>query len=383
MQLLEDLTAPKVTAPQGWQPAITFDGTTGEATTPGITGQPDLKQYLIDAGYDPDEIEVIGNIRTSRWQKYDGEWLTAYRFSFNVKHNNNVDLPLLWASAKKNAKKFTKPPVSDKALVIALSDFQIGKVDERGGTEQLITRILESYDRIEKHVRKNPYEKFVLCDVGDIVEGFANSADMQQAVTNDMSLMQQVDLGITLVWDLIKRLTRYAPVQYVSIASNHCQFRLNKQRVGKPGQDDWGLHIARQLHRLATETDLPVTVHTPHPNDESLAIDVFGNQQHILGLIHGHQVSRPDGFPDFWRKQAFGKQPIHAATICLSGHFHHTRIQELGDAGNGGSRYWIQAPTMDSGSGWYRLNSGEDSKPGIAYFELHKDLPFTGTVWRT
>lgn len=367
----------KITAPAGWNPAITYDGMYGEATTPGTINKPDFKQYLEEAGYDPDSIEVVGNVRTSRWQRYDGEWLTSYRFNFTTK-NPETNLPLLWKTAKQGVKK-PKPIESDKALIVLLSDFQIGKVDERGGTQELITRIFETYDRIEKQFRSGKYAEIVLVDVGDIVEGFSNAADMNQAVTNDLSLMQQVDVGISLIWEIVKRASKFAPVKYVSVASNHCEFRINKQRVGKPGQDDWGIMIAQQIHRLAKETELPVTVHIPNPNDESLAIDIFG---HIIGVVHGHQANRPEGLPDWWRNQAFGKQPVAAATILISGHFHHSRIQELGDAGNGGSRYWIQAPTMDSGSGWFRLNSGQDSKPGIACFEVEKEIPFTGTVWR-
>jgi hypothetical protein len=155
---------------------------------------------------------------------------------------------------------------------------------------------------------------------------------------------------------------------------------LNKQQVGRPGQDDWGTMVAQQMNRLAKETELDVTVLVPHPNDESLAFDVFGDKFHIIGVVHGHQTGRPEGIPDFWRKQVFGKQPLQAATICLTGHYHHLRVQELGDGGNGQSRFWIQAKTMDSGSGWWRLNAGEDSKPGMACFELSKNVPFTGTV---
>jgi hypothetical protein len=376
--LLDDLTpTAKIVAPQGWQPAVTFDGVMGEATTPGMTNKPNFDEYLVEAGYDPNSVEVIGNVRTSRWQRYDGEWLTSYRFNFTTR-NPQVDLPLLWKTAKQGVKK-PKTIESDKALVVCLADFQVGKTDERGGTSELIARIFETYDAIERKIRSGKYGQIVLVDVGDIIEGFANAADMNQAVTNDLSLMQQVDVAISLIWDLVKRASKHAPVKYVSIASNHCQFRLNKQRVGRVGQDDWGIMIAQQIHRLAKETELPVTVHIPQPNDESLAVDIFG---HIIGVVHGHQVNRPEGIPDFWRKQAFGKQPIQAAQILLTGHFHHLRVQEMGDSGSNGSRYWIQAPTMDAGSGWYRLNTGEDSKPGIACFELTQGVPFTGTVWK-
>ena len=146
--------------------------------------------------------------------------------------------------------------------------------------------------------------------------------------------------------------------------------------------DDWGIHIGRTLARLAGEVGLPIKFFEPQPNDESLAHDIFDDSFHILGLWHGHQSSRPDGVPTWWRQQAFGKQPVHAATIGVSGHFHHLRVQELGSTPNGSSRFWIQASTLDNGSGWFRQTIGEDSQPGLVCFVVEKGKDFTGTVWK-
>jgi hypothetical protein len=157
--------------------------------------------------------------------------------------------------------------------------------------------------------------------------------------------------------------------------------RISKQRVFKP-VDDWGVHIGRTLARLAQETNLPIKFIEPQPHDESLAYDVFGDGFHILGLWHGHQAGRPDSVPDWWRKQAFGRQPVADATIGVSGHFHHLQVRELGSTQQGHSRYWIQASTLDNGSSWFRLNSGEDSQPGLVCFTLEKQKPFTGTVYK-
>jgi hypothetical protein len=151
--------------------------------------------------------------------------------------------------------------------------------------------------------------------------------------------------------------------------------------VGQPGLDDWGIVIAKQIARLAKETETKLEVYVPNPEDESLALDVFGDQFHVLGMVHGHQAARPEGIPSWWTKQAFGNQPVAAATVLMTGHFHHLRVQELGQSANGGSRYWIQAKTMDNGSNWYRLNSGSDSQAGITCFELEKQTHYTGAVF--
>lgn len=382
--MLENLNpAKRVEAPKDWRPALEFDGSEGWAITPGVPGDqvPNFEQFLIEQGFDPKDYEIVGAPRTSRWQKYDESWLTSYRFNFRLKRKVDLDLPLTWKVVKGRKAKPQVKVEGSKALVVMLSDFQIGKVDSRGGTEELLARIFASYDQLEAKVKRGKYSQVLLCEMGDIIEGFYNKADQQQIYSNDRSIMSQVDLAISLVWELVKRLRNYSELTYATVASNHCQWRIAKQQVGNPGEDDWGVVIAKQLARLAKETDTKLKVLIPEPMDESLAVDVFGDQFHVLGLWHGHQASRPEGIPGWWTNQAFGNQPVSAATIGLTGHFHHLRVQELGQSHNGGSRFWIQGKTMDNGSNWYRLNSGSDSQAGITCFELEKGKHFTGSVF--
>lgn len=377
--MLENLNpAPKVEAPSEFRAALEFDGETGTATLP--PGRNDWEQFLTEQGFDPSEYEVIGTPRVSKWQTYHGDWLSSYRFHFR-KISQSQDLGLLWRTAKRNSKSKQTLKPSDKALVVMLSDFQIGKVDHRGGMQEQLERIFQAYDRLEQKLAKNRYSQVILCELGDIVEGFSNKADMQQLYSNSASIMDQVDVSASLIWDVVKRAAKHSPnVTYATVASNHCQFRINKQQVGAPGNDDWGIFIAKQIHKLAKETQLDLKVLIPEAQDESLALDVFGDQFHVLGLWHGHQSARPEAVPQWWEKQAFGHQPVAAASIALTGHFHHLRVQELGLHNNGGSRYWIQGKTMDNGSGWFRLNSGQDSQPGLVTFELSPNKLFTGTV---
>ena len=385
--MLDDLVniAPKVSSPSGWRPAVEFDETTGmgEATTQGLFDEPNFDEFLRSAGYDPAVYEVVGNtVKTSKWQQREGgEWLTSFRFTFRLKAVS-IDLPLLFAQARKT--KPSTPPLtaSEKVFVVIPADYQVGKVDSRGGTKELIERVFASYARIEKKLKAGKYERIVVIDGGDIIESISNKTNMQQLATNDLSVPQQVDLAAALMWDLLKITTKYAPTTYASVGSNHCQQRVNGQVVGRPGVDDWGIVISQQLARLSREVGLPVTFLIPQPEDESLAFDPFGDGYHILGVWHGHQAARPEGQVAWWEKQSFGHQPIAAATIGISAHFHHLAIKELGKAHHGGSRYWIQASTSDSGSSWYRRSSGSDSAPGIVCFELEKEVAFQGTVYK-
>ena len=380
--MLENLSpAGKIEAPKEFRPALEFDGSEGVATLPAVPNgeAPNFEQFLLEQGFDPAEYEIVGAPRTSRWQKYDGDWLTSYRFNFR-KTSPIGDLKLLWSKAKP-PKKSKVQVKADTALVVMLADYQLGKSDHRGGAKEQLGRILSAYDNLEEQFRKGKYEQIIFVECGDIVEGFSNKMDQQQLATNTMSIMDQVDLATTLTYEIIKRASKYAEVTYATVASNHCQNRINKQVVGQPGNDDWGIFIAKQLHRLSKEVGLALRILTPQPSDESLAVDVFDDQFHVLSLWHGHQSARPEAVPTWWEKQTFGNQPVSAASIGLTGHFHHLRVQELGLHSNGGSRYWIQGKTMDNGSSWFRLNSGQDSQPGITCFELQKGKHFTGSVF--
>ena len=84
--MLENLEPAKKPEPKPFgTPAIEFDGTEGTAVTPGLTTGADFTDFLLEAGYDPDHYEVVGTPRTSKWQRYDGDWLTSYRFHFRIK----------------------------------------------------------------------------------------------------------------------------------------------------------------------------------------------------------------------------------------------------------------------------------------------------------
>lgn len=388
--MLENLQpAVKIHKVDNVKPGIEYDGYEGVAITPGYMSEPEnFDEFLIDAGLDPKGIEVIPPVRTSRWQQQkDGElvWLTSYRFTFRKKYGD-LDLPLILAEAEKKQQPAKPKTVEPEALVILWSDLQVGKVDYRGDTVSLMERVTLMHDRLFELIDQRKPERVVFADLGDTVENFDNKGREAQLQSNDLSIMEQVDLATTLAWRTLAHIARKVPqVTYASVGSNHCQWRRAGQQIGK-GTDDWGVFIGRQLARLAKETGLDnIRFTEPQPHDESLAIDVFGDGYHVLGIAHGHQVNRPEAMATWWKQQAFGAQPVSAASILVHGHFHHLRIQETGSVDRGdrlASRYIIQASTLDNGSGWYRKQSGEDSQPGLVTFALQKNTDFTGTVWK-
>jgi hypothetical protein len=373
--MLENLEpAQKPSKSEQYKAGVEFDGSEGIATTEGLPFQPDFTEFLIERGFSPDEYEIVGAPRTSQWQRYDGEWLTSYRFKFQKRVSNGIDLALLWQQAKHHQPK--KIVTNRCTIVIGWSDTQTGKTGSRGNTIDLIQRIDQKRLALEAFIKQHKPEHAVFLDVGDGIEGFENTGG--QYFTNDLSLMEQVDLEATMRWETLKMLTTYIPaVTAASVGSNHCAWRKGKDKLGRPN-DDWGIHINRQLAKLAQETQQPIKFYEPQPYDESLAIPVYDE---IVGLAHGHQASRPDGIPNWWRGQSHGDQAVADATILNTGHYHHLRVMETGRR-NGRSRWWVQMATLDNGSDWYRQQHGDDSDPGLVVYLLYPDRPFSGTVYK-
>jgi hypothetical protein len=227
-------------------------------------------------------------------------------------------------------------------------------------------------------MKSGKYERIYILDMGDIIESVSNSAMYNQLESNDLSPMQQYDTAAALMLELIKRAIKYAPVTYGSVASNHCQNRFKGQQVGRPGLDDWGVVVLQQLRRITTELGLEVDYLIPHPQDEGFAFKYGVN---VIGAIHGHQASRPDGLKKWWADSTFGNQWVQAVDVLITAHFHHLRIEELGQRLDGkGSKFWIQCPTSDAGSDWYRRKAGLDSTTGILTIEIEKEKAFAGSV---
>jgi hypothetical protein len=390
----EDLFAPqqirpKLTHPKGWEPGYSWDGSVGVITTAPLADRPKTwDEFIRDAGLDPDEVEVIEPVNVRGWDANMGrdpetgavtiERLRYYRL--NVRRRSALelpDLPTIMRAARKAARRKPKPAPSDdgpdRAVVAVFADPQTGKVASRGGTEQLLERTAAAYERLGNYIADANADQGVWADAGDAVESFENTHEQQQ--TNDLSMMSQVEVATFLEFEGVDLMCRMLPrVVAIGVGSNHCRWRQGKENKGTPA-DDWGLHMLRQIHRwttrLASEQYAHLSVMVPQRHDETVAIDVCGQ---IIGLAHGHQVSRPNMIPDWWSRQTHGGQPIADADILVTGHFHHLRVECVGrNPHTKRSRWWMQAPTMDNGSDWYRLHKGYDSDPGMLVFTVTRD----------
>jgi predicted phosphodiesterase len=240
------------------------------------------------------------------------------------------------------------------------ADKQLGKKASSGGTEQTVQRILTgtdlSVDRLTR-LRKIGVSigTVVLPEVGDHVEGnVSQNGRLQGQAASDLGQTQQVRLARRL---LLAQVKAFAPlVEHVVVPvvnGNHDE--VTRQVADDPSQG-WNTEIASQVMDVIAEN--PALAHVefrfPASGHQTLAVNIDGV---MLGLFHGHQFSRD--VVKYLDGQAGGQTALGGCDLWISGHYHHFKALDYSD------RLWLQAPTVDPGSDWFRDRTGQNSKPGV------------------
>jgi hypothetical protein len=372
---------PPITPPKGWEARVEIDGNSGEVTTtPQMNGNlTDFSQILEEFGIDPEEFEIEGSIRLSKWQVWDSSWRTAYKFRIVRRNPATFDLPSLFQEAKNNRVHVTTMEVkpekkSNRTLVVPFSDLQAGKVGSRGDSQALIERVMEKKEKLQGYIAQQNCSEAVFLDGGDVVESFENTA--QQGFTNDLSIMQQLDLAGTLEQEFITLLAQtHDKVTVGGVPSNHAAWRKGKDILGRPS-DDWGLFLLKQIqkaYKLAPEAYGHVDFLYPGEWEKGLCIPVQGLD---IGLVHGEDSTLAQ-MENWWAKQVHGNSPIASADILITAHYHTLGLKPSGrSAKTGKQKYWIATPTLDNGSDWWANKSGSDSDPGLMAFVVDSEIGF-------
>lgn len=335
-----------------------------------------LDDLIKAQGDDPSSVEITAK-EVKSWDAGNGEVRKSYRVAYRpVVASSEAPMDIQGLFARARAAKPSKAPVGreDRALVVVWADTQTGKVDRNGGTPELIERIREKQDRLRDYAKHVNADSAYLLDAGDVIEGFENTG--QQQFTNDLSLMEQVELEASFELDTLTLLAgAHSRVVQAGIPSNHCGWRKGKSYLGKPG-DDWGVFIKKQ-NRAAMALNPEAFGHVetvlPNPWDEMMTVDVLG---HGIGLVHGHQVSKPDDISNWWGKQLqIGN--LWDAEILVHGHFHHFRAKQDGrHPKTKAQKYVLSAPALDNGSSWVHNGMGADSDPGLMAFVVERARGF-------
>jgi len=323
---------------------------------------------------DPASFEIVDDtVRMNTWQQSkrteNGDRdiinLYSYRAQFRRVTEDAVDLPALYAEGRRKPRAQVKTAPAQRVTVVALSDVQAGKVDHRGGTPELIDRLAGMRERLTAHLKQRKPQQTVLAEVGDLFEGFESGGN--PLFTNDLSLAQQMDLAGTELYRFLEVMQRHGRVDVVAVTSNHTSWRRGKQNLGRPG-DDLGLFVHRQVEKVAHAAGIDAHWTTPTMYEESVTIDVLGTR---VGVVHGNQFG-PGQAVTWWQKQQHGGGATALADILLTGHYHNLTVMPSGrNPATGRAKWWLQAPTTDSGSSWFaNASGGTDSDPGLLVFDV-------------
>lgn len=254
-----------------------------------------------------------------------------------------------------------------ETLIVCMADYQVGKRQSGGGTEDTVRLVRRAIKDIADDVLlAGGYERIILADVGDSTEGFWNVAS--QAQTNDLSLTDQIRTVQRLYAEALKT---FAPLceslYYVAVPSNHCAVRVGpgkNSRANAP-DDDFGIMISKNIEDIVEDREGfdHVKFFRPEKWEEAVTADAADGTR--IGFTHGHLAGSQSKVPGWFRDLAFGRRSgLYDARILVHGHWHNFAVSQVGDA-----RWIISCPSADRGSDWWTNVSGDSTRPAILTFE--------------
>ena len=271
---------------------------------------------------------------------------------------------------------------ADGTLVVALADFQTGKTDVHGGTVNLYKRVRSVYAQMEAELPR--YRTIIAADLGDIIENFMNVGSQRQS--NDLNLTDQLEAAISLIWEGLRVLhSKCDNLIYVAVPSNHCEVRTgvgNKNRASSVLSDDYGIHVQRQIRRMAEmRPDVYGNMSFVCPSDYDAACTVkpSADDKSVLFFEHGHVgggASQAKMRQHVKNMQAGRIAYAHMANIFVHGHYHTPEMYLVGD------KTWVVGvSSIDSGSSWFTNATGESAPSAVTSFVAKDGMVRDMRLW--
>lgn len=353
------------TIPTKYKNHVEIEGDYGTAAT-GPVGETLIgsnDDILRLAGLDPNEYVIDGKIHQWTKTRDEGENLKSVFFGFRKRTSETDSTAAALAKLIRPVKATKTTTHTGEPFVVCLADFQVGKTDILGGTEQLLQRFENVLAQAVEQAKQSKPSHIVLADVGDCIEGITSSAPNQIA-TNDLTPDEQLRVWQRILTQAVVTFQPVTPrLTVVGVPSNHAEVRNSSGRVG---QGDYGLSTLRSVQDAFTLLQPDNTIEwitPPTEYDVAATVEVGGTQ---IAFFHGHHAKTQSNIEQWLANQAAAPGArLNPCTIAVHGHFHNlayrrsTRGREL-----------ISCPTLDSGSSWFKNNTGEYSPPGIVTFRI-------------
>lgn len=368
------------THPNGWEPSVTWNGTSGVLSTGPLDKEPDAAIWDVlikDWGLNPTTTEVVdGSVQVRGWDANVGKGVIKrmfyYRASIRARGDeyDRADIESIIADVKKRKPAKTKniELTFDGALVVTLSDWQIGK-GEGGGTAATVDRIKQSVTNLTAYIKqlssvgRSPSALYLI-GLGDIVEGCSEFYALQ-TFTVDLDRREQKRVARhLLLWIVDTLLPLGLLIVIGGVPGNHGENRKGGKAFTSLTDNDDLAAFEELAELLSMNPERYGNVHVPNgaiADDLTMTLEVAGV---VCGFAHGHQIkgggSGSQGkIESWWKGQALGRQRVADADILFTGHLHHFVISEST------GRTMIQSPAQDGGSQWYVGTSGQHSASGM------------------
>lgn len=363
-RLIGDITADH-DAPKQYHAGYTLDGDTGTGSTGPFDPNSELiktnDDILRKMGLDPKAWIIDGNIHQWSKQMQDGTMRVSIFAGFHRKTEENEQ------AARDLAKLIIPITPRETAngdgdpLVFVISDPQVGKLDEKGGTPQLIRRYENMLGQVAAIARDQKPSRIIIADCGDSIENIFNYSNQLSHV--DLTLDQQLAQWQRMFIQAIQTMRQYCDdITVTAVPSNHGEVR-NAMKA-QTGNGDYGIGVLRQI------SDAYDLIGSWHPTfvfpDSEWAdcshLDISG---HTLLFAHGHNSGKQDKIPKWIEGQAANRDsPFATADVVVTGHYHNRRY--LTSHG----RHIVECPTLESSSNWLYKTAGEWSQPGVTIFNV-------------
>ncbi|CAB4189359.1 hypothetical protein UFOVP1184_29 [uncultured Caudovirales phage] len=360
-QEIEAAKRPKREHPEGWEPGVAWDGKQGTITSTAMPADnaPDWDTILRVWGLDPALFSVVEPVLFNVWGDPNGNLNRQWKGKVIQKRApEGADFAALLDEVKRYKPKRVAALEGDVALVVALSDFQMGK-GEGGGSAGIVSRFLIGITEVEARWRElvklgRPLDKLVVVGLGDLFESCAGHYAMQ-TFQADLDRREQTTVLRRILVKALTHWATFAPrIIVAAVPGNHGENRQNGKAFTNFGDND-DVAVMEQVAEIIRANPAYDHISFVFPKNElTLTLDVNGT---IVGLAHGHQVK--GSAESWWGKQAFGLQPIGDADILLTGHYHHLVVKQSG------ARTHFQAPALDGGSQWFTEQAGVVAPAGL------------------
>lgn len=361
--------------PKGWEPGVRMEPTGVRIVTtpqmPVAGGEEEWRKAVESLGIEIPEgwsVRVVEmRYDPAAWHRDEegGDAVTrpVWRYRFAVEpHITRDDAD--WQDIREMIKSYRRGerevPTGDSAFVVVTGDLQIGKSDG-DGSSGTVKRFLDGTTAAVYRLRElrrtgRKVGVVYLIWPGDCIEGF-NSQGGRLAWRNDLTLTEQIRVVRRL---MIAQVRAFAPlaekVVLVSVPGNHDEAVRTGDKQSTRFDDSFAVDAAVSVADaldLNPEMFSHCSVVTVAPDELVLTLDICGT---IVTVAHGHQFRK--SAMDWWAKQAHGMQTAGRATLLISGHFHHLRVEQSG------AKTWLQTPALDGGSTWFRHSAGVEAPPG-------------------